>query len=103
MSSPKRAVMYTGGSGDLCIPLRGVVTWMHVEDDDDDMEFVDDGDGPSLQTPRGKYLSTHWWHTMCQVLVVIQLFHFFNGEAFYFFFTLKIFQLVYSALRFWGN
>lgn len=50
MSSPRRAVMYTGGFSDLCNPLHSgneTVEWRIYK-------AVGDGDGPSLQTPQGK-------------------------------------------------
>lgn len=53
MSAPKRAVMCTGGLTDLCSPLHS-----GNESGERRYEAVDDGDGPSLQTPQGKYLST---------------------------------------------
>lgn len=52
MSSPKRAVMYTGGIIDLCNPLHSgneTGEWKIYKALGDG-----NGDGPSLQTPPGK-------------------------------------------------
>lgn len=59
MSYPKRAVMYTG------VPSASAILFTAVARGEcGKCSTVDDDDGPSLQTPLGKFLSIDYWHIL---------------------------------------
>lgn len=74
MSSPRRAVLYTGGSTGLCSPLHGG----YESGECRIYRATDDDDGPSLQTPQGKYLSVNCWRT----LYMFQSFQYYKMKVF---------------------